>query len=157
MRRIIKNYLKKLLAVVVYFLPVFALAQDSFIDYDVDVSTRYTGRGGGGGGLWDLLYIILDILDIVVVLIVALAVVYFLIGILKYITSGGDEDKRKEAGKMMTFGVIGLFVMISFWGIVNILVNTFDLDDSPPDVPYLYDSVLKGGNASSKGGGIDLE
>lgn len=38
-----------------------------------------------------------------------------------------NEDLRKEAIKMITFGVIGLFVMVSVWGLVNILIYTFDL------------------------------
>ena len=41
----------------------------------------------------------------------------------------------------MIYGVIGLFVMISFWGIVNILVKTFELDTTPNvEVPYFKGS-----------------
>ena len=43
----------------------------------------------------------------------------------------------------MIYGIIGLFVMISFWGIVNILINTFELDTYPyVDVPYFMTAGL---------------
>ena len=49
---------------------------------------------------------------------------------------------------LMIYGIIGLFVMISFWGIVNILVNTFELNTSPyVSVPY-FDSIGTSGSGS---------
>lgn len=57
-------------------------------------------------------------------LIVTLAIVVFLYGIFKFITSEGDD---KQAGReFMFWGVIGIFVMISFWGLTAILQNTFN-------------------------------
>ena len=56
----------------------------------------------------------------------------------------------------MIYGIIGLFVMISFWGIVNILINTFELDTYPyVDVPYFYDSGTgsEGGSGFTTGDG----
>ena len=58
-----------------------------------------------------------------VYLIVAAAVVVFLWGIFKFISSEGQD---KESGKnLMFWGIVGLFVMISFWGIIAILRRTF--------------------------------
>ncbi len=64
------------------------------------------------------------------VLIVGLAVLYFLLGVLKYIQGVGDETKRKEGVTMMTYGIIGLFVMVSLWGLVWVIQSTF------PDLQY---------------------
>lgn len=37
---------------------------------------------------------------------------------------------------MMIYGIIGLFVMVSVWGLVNLLSNTFKLDKQfPRDLP----------------------
>ena len=60
--------------------------------------------------------IVMNILSQVVILLIALAVVFFLYGILKYITAGEDEERRNKMRNLMIYGIIGLFVMISFWG-----------------------------------------
>jgi hypothetical protein len=35
----------------------------------------------------------------------------------------------------MLWGLIGFFLMVSIWGLVNILVGTFDLNNAVPDFP----------------------
>ncbi len=71
-------------------------------------------------------HIILDhIFDPLVVLIVAIALVYFIWGVTKYIAHGGDETKRAEGQQMMINGIIALFVIVSVWGLVAVLQNTF--------------------------------
>jgi hypothetical protein len=67
---------------------------------------------------------IIETLDVAVILIMALGVVSFLYGIVLYIFRAGDETKRKEGVSFMTYGVIGLFVMVSVWGLVALLSNT---------------------------------
>jgi heme/copper-type cytochrome/quinol oxidase subunit 2 len=80
---------------------------------------------------------IMRVLNVVIPLIIAIAVVVFLVGVVKYITAGGDEEKRKEARNVMIYGIIGLFVMVAVWGLVNLLVNTFNLQTSAPPPPEL--------------------
>jgi uncharacterized membrane protein len=58
-------------------------------------------------------------------LIISIALVLFLIGIVQFVTAGGDEEKRTAARGMIIFGIIALFVMVSVWGFVNILAKTF--------------------------------
>lgn len=62
-------------------------------------------------------------------LIIAAAVVYFIYGIAMYVISGNEEAKDAAKSKII-YGVIGLFVMVSVWGLVNILVGTFGLDNT---------------------------
>ena len=55
------------------------------------------------------------------------------------------KKARNKGKNIMIYGIIGLFVMVSFWGIVNILINTFELDTYPyVDVPYFDSSGLRG-------------
>lgn len=70
------------------------------------------------------------IIDIVVPLLIAVAVVIFLYGVVRYMTSGSDDEKRKEARSVMLYGIIGLFVMVSIWGLVSILSDTLGLNTS---------------------------
>jgi|SRR3989344_6513810 len=60
----------------------------------------------------------------IVPLLFGLALLIFFWGIVKYIASGGEHGK--EGGRdLMVWGVIGLFVMASIFGILKILTNTF--------------------------------
>lgn len=54
-----------------------------------------------------------------------LATLVFLWGIIKYITSGGDAAKVKEARSYILWGLIGLAVMGSAWAITRYLQRQF--------------------------------
>lgn len=77
---------------------------------------------------------IIETLDIVIILIIALAVVSFLYGIVTYIFRSGDETKRKEGLEYIYYGIIGLFVMISVWGLVALLSNTIGASFGIPQI-----------------------
>lgn len=60
-------------------------------------------------------------------IVVALALVYFFWGLANFILGSDSEDKRKEAIAIMIYGILALFVMVSVWGIVNVLQTTFNV------------------------------
>ncbi len=68
---------------------------------------------------------ITSLINRIIPLIISIALVLFLIGIVQFVTAGGDEEKRAAARGMIVFGIIALFVMVSVWGFVNILARTF--------------------------------
>lgn len=68
---------------------------------------------------------ITGLLDSVLPLLFILATIVFLWGVILYITAGGDEEKRKEGRNYIIYGLIGLFVMVAVWGIVNVLIGFF--------------------------------
>ncbi|MEK7079763.1 MAG: hypothetical protein AAB901_00550, partial [Patescibacteria group bacterium] len=77
---------------------------------------------------------------IVVPLIFALAFIVFIWGIFQYFIMGGHDEEKKAMGKsLMLYGLIGFFVMVSVWGLVNILTGTFQFGNNSnlqyPDVP----------------------
>src|SRR3989338_10005333 len=56
----------------------------------------------------------------------ALAVVMFIWGAVKFlIINAGEEKKREEGKQFMIWGIIALAVMISIWGLVGVLGDTF--------------------------------
>ena len=63
-------------------------------------------------------------------LIGALAVLFFLWGVMKFIKDAADPKAREEGRQFMLYGIIGLFVMASVYGLVRILENTFQLPNS---------------------------
>ncbi len=68
--------------------------------------------------------------DGILPLLIGLAVVGFVYGIIKYFLNPDNEEKRKNGKDFMTWGLIALFVMVSFWGIINIFQNTLTSDVS---------------------------
>ena len=59
----------------------------------------------------------------VVYILMGLAVVYFVAGVIKYIAANDDATKQK-AKDTMIYGIIGLFVIVSVWGLIKVLQNT---------------------------------
>ena len=82
-----------------------------------------------------ILGIVRDLINTLLPIIIALSLLFFFWGLAKYILSAGDEGARSEARNIMIWGVIILFVMVSVWGLVNVLVNTFSLDTSETAIP----------------------
>lgn len=57
-------------------------------------------------------------------LVFAVALLVFLYGVFDYfILGGGDESKREEGRKLMLTAIIGFVVMVSIFGIVNLIAG----------------------------------
>lgn len=71
------------------------------------------------------------ILNSIIPLLMIVATVVFLWGVIMYITSAGKEEKTEEGRRLIIYGLIGLFVMVAVWGLVQVLVTTFSVGDTP--------------------------
>jgi hypothetical protein len=65
-------------------------------------------------------------------LVFALALLTFVWGVVKYVIAAKDSNEREEGRMFMIYGIIALFVMISVWGLVAVLSNTFQIGSSFP-------------------------
>lgn len=65
-----------------------------------------------------------QILGVIIPILITFAVVYFIWGVIQYTVSTDEEAKKGARGKIIQ-GLIGLFVIISFWGIIRVVTNTF--------------------------------
>jgi NADH:ubiquinone oxidoreductase subunit 2 (subunit N) len=70
--------------------------------------------------------------NVAVPLIFALAFIVFIYGVFKYFIAAGDGSKAKEGKNLMLYGLLGFFIMVSVWGLVNILVGSVDLENERP-------------------------
>jgi len=113
-----KSFLRILLLVAVISLPVMVFGQAE----DLDAA-----------------YVTIKniISNIVIPLIIAIAGLYFMWGVVQYVTAGDSEEKRDSGRSMMVYGIVALFVMISVWGLVNLLADTFGLGNAldPGKIP----------------------
>ena len=70
----------------------------------------------------------------VVPLMFAVATVVFLYGIVMFIKE--DNTEKKEKGRsFMIWGVVAFAVMMSVWGLVSVLTNTFGITTVIPQLP----------------------
>lgn len=76
-----------------------------------------------GTNAYNLLFIITNLLGKIVPVLIAVAVVYFVWGVIQYTISTDEETKKGARGKIIN-GLIGLFVILSFWGIIALVQNT---------------------------------
>jgi hypothetical protein len=79
-------------------------------------------------------FIISTINNILVPVLFAVAFIVFLWGAFKtFILGHASDEVKKEGTNLMLWGLIGFFVMISIWGLVNILTGTINFgNDSGP-------------------------
>ncbi|MEK7569644.1 MAG: hypothetical protein AAB500_02020 [Patescibacteria group bacterium] len=78
-----------------------------------------------------------SVLSSLLPLLLALGVVYLVWGIVQYVIGDAEEAKKKGKDKII-YGIIGLAIIISLWGLVTILRDTFGLRYSP-GAPYPYE------------------
>jgi len=80
---------------------------------------------------------------VLVPLIFAIAFIVFLWGVFRaYIFKHGEEEVA-NAHQLILWGIVGFVVMISLWGIVNVVSNTFGLAGiGAPPTPTSYPSTI---------------
>ena len=85
----------------------------------------------------DLFEVFHGIITTLLPMLLGLAVLLFLWGVAKYILHGDNEDARKEGRMFIVNGIIAIFVIVSVWGLVNMLDRFFGLDDTVGSSPVL--------------------
>jgi hypothetical protein len=66
------------------------------------------------------------ILNPLIGLLFALALVMFLWGLAQFIISSDSEEGRSTGKRHMIWGIVGMFIMVGAYAIVNILSNTLN-------------------------------
>lgn len=66
--------------------------------------------------------------NFIVPFLISVAVFIVILGVVGYVRNGANEEKRREGRSFIIWGVASIFLMLSIWGLVNILVDTFQLN-----------------------------
>ncbi|MDA1335183.1 MAG: hypothetical protein O2794_04205 [bacterium] len=75
------------------------------------------------------------IINSVIQFLIVLVSLVFIAGVIKYIFSAGDAEKAAEARHFVVFSLVGLVLIFVFWGLVNVVINSLGLDNTPPSLP----------------------
>lgn len=112
------------LGAVLGFMPVFAFAATTNIG--------------------NILATLIGYLNYIVPALITIAVVYFIWGVISFMTSSDEEAKKLGRTKIIN-GLIGLFIIVAFWGIIGVVKNSFQIgnqtgDSIVPCVPTAYNN-----------------
>ncbi len=110
--------MKKLIATTIGALPFMASAQ-----VITDVNT--------------LTYKLTNLGNTFIQILMAFSVLLIIFNVVRFLIVGADnEEKRGAAKNAIIWGVVGLFVILSIWGLVRILTNSFRTDTTAPTNQY---------------------
>lgn len=91
------------------------------------------GTPVGGPTIFNLLFTITNIMNVVIPILITLAVLYTIYGVIKYATAKESEDQA-EGRRVIISGIIGLFVIVSIWGLVAVLNSTFGINQGGSNI-----------------------
>jgi len=140
---------KSILALVGFFAPALVYAQTSIVGGVSSGGGSFFGISIGGGPsiggcsstICSVGYTFLYIINAILVpLLFAVSFITFLYGVAKaYIFSRGEPAEVTKGHQIILWGVVAFAVMISIWGLVNIVANTFGLSGYyAPSLPTSY-------------------
>ena len=123
--------MKKIIALIAIIAPATAFAQSGALTTITNVN--------------DLSSRILGIGNTVTYILVAAAVIFIVWNIVRYLIGGSDPAAKSAAGYNILWGIVGLFVIVSIWGLVNILTNTFKTTPTTQPIPNFSNNTNGGG------------
>ncbi len=98
-----------------------------------------TTCSGAVNNITDVICKVGNILNKIIPVVIVLGVLYFVWGVVSFVLAG-DEEAKTAGRDRMIWGIIGLVVIVGMWGLVRIVANTFNLDNSTrielPTVPF---------------------
>jgi hypothetical protein len=110
--------MKKILTILAFSLPVVVSAQTI-----TDVNS--------------LTYKLTNIGNVILELLIAFAVIWIVFNVIRFIMVGSaDPEGRAAVRASILWGIVGLAVIVSIWGLVRILTNTFRVDNNAPVNQY---------------------
>ena len=67
-------------------------------------------------------------------LILTAGLLLFIYGLVEFIWSAREGSDHKTGLNHMLYGIIGMFIMVSVYGIISLIINTIGADPTNPDV-----------------------
>lgn len=120
--------MKKLIGLVVALLPTLVSAQTNVITDVNSLTVKLSGIG-----------------NVVIYLLVALAVIFIVWNVVMALIKGDDPAAKKLALGNIGYGLLGLAIIVSIWGLVNILIGTFRTAPTTVPPPSIGTTPAQGG------------
>ncbi|HDQ16759.1 MAG TPA: hypothetical protein ENN31_01390 [Candidatus Vogelbacteria bacterium] len=65
-----------------------------------------------------------QIVNPIILLLMGAGLIVFLYGLVEMIQGADNEEARKKGQQHMVWGIIGLFIMVAVFGIINVIIST---------------------------------
>jgi len=105
-KKIYKRNIAKALGLGLFLVPSVTYAQSPDLSY-----------------IEDALQALADFVAQLIPLVIAIGLLFFIWGLVQFIIASGDEDAKEVGKRRMVWGVFALFVMVSVWGLVQIVAD----------------------------------
>jgi len=93
-----------------------------------------------------LILIMLFINNVVLPIIFGIALLFFLVNIIRFFIIGGhDSDGQEKARKLALYGILSLVFILSLWGIVMMFVESFGFERDESICPDYLEKWCTGG------------
>ena len=85
------------------------------------------------------------LIRILIPIVAGLALLYFFWGLAKFILHSDSDEARAEGKKVMMWGIVALFVLVSIWGIIQYMRSEVGVDYMGQSwVPGFYEGQRQG-------------
>ena len=94
----------------------------------------------------DLVFIFIDLINTAMPVVAGIGMLVFFWGLAKFIRNAGDVKNHQDGKNLMIWGVIGFFVMVTVWGLVQFGQSSLGIRQVPFGIPLLptTDNALTG-------------
>lgn len=89
-----------------------------------------------------LMQVAANYLNLALELLMGFAVLIFIWNVFQYFIRTADSKNKSEASMYVLWSIIGFFVILSFWGLVNVLKNTISLDNGAPTWENIKSDII---------------
>jgi len=66
---------------------------------------------------------------------IAISAAIIIFGIFRYLVASGDKDRLSKARDVIVYGLLGVLIMYSIMGLLNILIGTFVFNNTAIPIP----------------------
>ena len=74
------------------------------------------------------------VLNPIILIVFAVALLFFMFGIFEYLWKSHKDPAAIQAGaKHIGWGIVGMLIMISVFGIIQVIINTIPVDSNAKD------------------------
>ena len=77
------------------------------------------------------------VLNPLIGLVFVIAFLIFIFGVFQFINKAADPKARDEGRKKIIYGLVGMFIMFSAYGLIHLVLVTFGIQNEPGASAYL--------------------
>lgn len=121
--------MKKIIASGIIFMSMFTVAEAQTL--------RTSAVTAGSRDVNALAIQIKSYFNLAIEMMLAAAIAWVIWSAFKFVLSAGDEEKRAEGRSGIIYGVIGIAVMVSVWGLVSLVTGSTGLTGTTAGTPPL--------------------